>query len=111
MVHSFERMAMRAPLRSFACLTMLVLIGGVLRYSKVVAAILSSKDATLRHLATTLGSSRRQPNLNQHIAIIGGGLAGLSTAYYLLEKAPGLSITVIDKGEPGTGGASAIAGG
>ena len=102
---------MRAPSRSFACLTMLVLIGGVLRNSKVVGGILPSRSATLHRLATTLGSSRRQPDSNQHIAIIGGGLAGLSTAYYLLEKAPGLSITVIDKGEPGTGGASAVAGG
>lgn len=102
---------MRAPLRSFGCLTMLALSGGVLRSSNFAGGILPSKAASRHRPATTLRSSRRKSDSNQHIGIIGGGLAGLSTAYYLLEKAPGLSVTVIDKGEPGTGGASAVAGG
>ena len=52
------------------------------------------------------------------IAIIGGGLAGLSVAFHLLTQrnernadSVGLAITVIDKSLPGKGGASAVAGG
>lgn len=47
----------------------------------------------------------------KNIAIVGGGLAGMSTAYHLLEKIEGSSITIIDKADPGVGGASAVAGG
>lgn len=54
----------------------------------------------------------------QKVAIVGGGLAGLSTAYHLLEQAQtssqqqDLHVTILDK-EPivGEGGASAVAGG
>ena len=46
-----------------------------------------------------------------NVAIIGGGLAGLSTTYHLLQKSPDLNITIFDKTKPGTGGASAVAGG
>ena len=48
------------------------------------------------------------------VAIIGGGLAGLSMAYHLLElrqhRAP-LNITIYDRCKVGEGGASAVAGG
>lgn len=54
---------------------------------------------------SSLEASRRR------IAIIGGGLAGLSTVYHLLEKGTGLDITVLDPAPVGTGGASAVAGG
>lgn len=47
----------------------------------------------------------------QNIAIVGGGLAGLSTAYHLLQKSPDAKITIFDKDAPGCGGASAVAGG
>jgi ribulose 1,5-bisphosphate synthetase/thiazole synthase len=48
----------------------------------------------------------------ENVAIVGGGLAGLSTAYHLLEKLGGhVEITVIDKAAPGEGGASSVAGG
>lgn len=47
----------------------------------------------------------------KNIAIVGGGLAGISTAYHLLEKIDGSNITIIDKAGPGEGGASAVAGG
>jgi glycine/D-amino acid oxidase-like deaminating enzyme len=50
----------------------------------------------------------------QRVAVIGGGLAGLSTTYHLLEKMPSgrhLSVEVFDKGLVGTAGASAVAGG
>ena len=54
------------------------------------------------------GSERRR------IAIVGGGLAGLSTTYHLLNESRHgkLDITVLDKEpEAGIGGASAVAGG
>jgi len=47
----------------------------------------------------------------QRIAVIGGGLAGLSTVYHILEKSPSSDVTIIDPRSPGTGGASAVAGG
>jgi len=48
----------------------------------------------------------------KNVAIVGGGLAGLSTAYHLLDKLGGnVQITIMDKAEPGEGGASAVAGG
>ena len=38
------------------------------------------------------------------ILILGGGVAGISTAYQLLKD--GHKVTVIDRHHPGTGGAS-----
>ena len=45
------------------------------------------------------------------IAIVGGGLAGLSTAYHLLEKCSSTEITIFDQAPAGAGGASSVAGG
>ena len=45
------------------------------------------------------------------VAIVGGGLAGLATAFHLLQKAPNTNITIFDKAVPGCGGASSVAGG
>jgi len=57
-------------------------------------------------------TSRQQHSLMAHrVVVIGGGLAGLSTAYHLLEKSPSSDITIIDQQSPGAGGASAVAGG
>lgn len=50
----------------------------------------------------------------QKVAIVGGGLAGLSTAYHLLElrsQRGRFDLTIFDSAEVGTGGASAVAGG
>ncbi len=53
----------------------------------------------------------------KNVAIVGGGLAGLSTTYHLLKKSKdegegeNLHITIFDKAEPGQGGASSVAGG
>ena len=47
----------------------------------------------------------------QDVAIVGGGLAGLATAFHLLQKAPDTKITIFDKALPGCGGASSVAGG
>lgn len=54
---------------------------------------------------TTLGSTPKD------ICVIGGGLAGLSTTFHLLEKNPNVHVTVIDKTDVGKGGASSVAGG
>jgi hypothetical protein len=51
----------------------------------------------------------------KNVAIIGGGLAGLSTAHHLLEKTKldqgALRVTIFDKAPVGMGGASSVAGG
>lgn len=54
---------------------------------------------------STLGSTPKD------ICVIGGGLAGLSTTFHLLEKNPHVRVTVIDKTDVGKGGASSVAGG
>jgi hypothetical protein len=54
-------------------------------------------------------SSERPP---RKFTIIGGGLAGISTAFHILQKAPsGSHVTVLDKAPVGTAGASSVAGG
>lgn len=46
------------------------------------------------------------------IGIVGGGLAGLSTAFHLLSKTNGsCHVTIYDPCVVGTGGASSVAGG
>lgn len=45
------------------------------------------------------------------IAVIGGGLAGLATVFHIIDKQPGVHVTVFDKVPVGTGGASSVAGG
>jgi NADH dehydrogenase FAD-containing subunit len=69
------------------------------------------------------GDSVHPKQLATDVAIIGGGLAGLSVAYHLLDiKQTGsnednglmnspLQITIYDKSRVGEGGASAVAGG
>ena len=76
-----------------------------------------------RSIATSLPLSKRDDTANDdrtvsNIAIVGGGLAGMSTAYHLLDMASrddavqkGLRITVFDKTKVGEGGASSVAGG
>lgn len=48
-----------------------------------------------------------------NVAIVGGGLAGLSTAYHLLDISSNhpIHITIFDKEKVGQGGASSVAGG
>ena len=47
-----------------------------------------------------------------NVAIIGGGLAGLSTAYHLLDISSNpMHVTIYDKQKVGEGGASSVAGG
>lgn len=56
-------------------------------------------------------SSTRSSNDIHSVAIIGGGLAGLSTAHHFIQKQPGIQITIFDKAPVGTAGASSVAGG
>jgi ribulose 1,5-bisphosphate synthetase/thiazole synthase len=72
-----------------------------------------------RHCQTRHGLTRRlfskqkalfASNSPHNIAIIGGGLAGMATAYHLVNKMP-CNITIFDAQPVGKGGASAIAGG
>ncbi|MGW6222517.1 FAD-dependent oxidoreductase, partial [Streptomyces olivaceus] len=37
------------------------------------------------------------------VAVVGAGLAGLSCAYHLAERAPGLDIAVVDAARPAAG--------
>lgn len=61
------------------------------------------KTSTAANLWSSAG-----PN---NVGIIGGGLAGLATAFHLTEKRPSANLTIIDKALPGVGGASSVAGG
>lgn len=82
----------------------------------------STRSSTTRLCSSTKGSqhvvtsSSVSPSSKNKIAIVGGGLAGLSTAYHLLtysmtQNIDIPSITVIDKTTVGKGGASSVAGG
>jgi len=55
------------------------------------------------------------PNSCFHVGIVGGGLAGINTAYHLIRQAPppssSLKITIIDPSPIGQGGATGVAGG
>lgn len=61
------------------------------------------KTPTAANLWSSVGPS--------NVGIIGGGLAGLATAFHLIEKKPSVNLTIIDKALPGEGGASSVAGG
>lgn len=81
---------------------------------------LSSCVACTRNVRSLSSHSRQPthlfavstPSPPRNIAIVGGGLAGLSTAYHLLLKTgDDTKITIIDRANPGEGGASSVAGG
>jgi hypothetical protein len=68
--------------------------------------------------AARSSSSNSSPPAPHNICIVGGGLAGLSTAFHFLEKQPragahpsAASVTILDRDEVGQSGASAVAGG
>jgi len=66
-------------------------------------------DATLIALFMVCATVRSAT----HVGIMGGGLAGLSTAFHLLRRSQkkNLKVTILDPAEIGTGGASAVAAG
>ena len=122
----------------YLSVVMMNLIGLLVRMEQSTAAVtmvsaLSVNKRTLKHQYNFLGgregcrrflsrvdsgsidskeTCRQQTPLMSHrIGIIGGGLAGLSTAYHILEKCPSADVTIIDRNSPGAGGASSVAGG
>ena len=99
----------------------------MLRTSKISTISTFSRRCLVRHMTSTHTksddenrnfASSSSPSSPQNIAIVGGGLAGLSAAYHLLNStmtnandASTLSLTIFDKSLPGKGGASSVAGG
>jgi len=83
-------------------------VGGITGFANNAATIRST-----RLMATSSSTARHIEN----VAIIGGGLAGLSAAYHLIDIATEtrpneqLRITIYDKTQVGCGGASSVAGG
>ncbi len=75
------------------------------------------RATTSRLMASSSMTKEMKARPIENVAIIGGGLAGLSAAYHLIdiatEKRPNeqLHITIYDKSQVGTAGASAVAGG
>ena len=62
----------------------------------------SRVDSRTRNSISDNETSRRQePLTTLRIGVVGGGLAGLSAAYHLLEKCPSAHITIIDRELPG----------
>ena len=79
-----------------------------------------SAPSSHRHLSNRTDNEEPPlPLVVKSAAIVGGGLAGLSTAYHLLDVAGKeekdaprrVRITVYDKADVGEGGASSVAGG
>jgi hypothetical protein len=101
--------AQLCPLRK--SLTLLVLT--FLWCTNMTCAFSSPRTALrVRYTTQQFGlSSTRSSNDIHSVAIIGGGLAGLSTAHHFIQKQPGIQITIFDKAPVGTAGASSVAGG
>jgi ribulose 1,5-bisphosphate synthetase/thiazole synthase len=92
----------------FSCFYLIVMFGLIRRCLALNVKPTTHSKQIQRYLIFRIFSS----NTSKNIAIVGGGLAGLSTAYHLLDKLQGnVHITVIDKADPGEGGASSVAGG
>lgn len=75
--------------------------------------LLSTRNHSIRFREGIRGTTQNRlyATSPKNVAIVGGGLAGLSTTYHLLKKGENLRITIFDKSEPGQGGASSVAGG
>jgi FAD dependent oxidoreductase len=75
----------------------------------------ASRHARYQDLSLSCAAGR-EADL-QRIIIVGGGLAGLSTAFHLLQQrqerkiTSPLELTILDKCQVGMGGASTVAGG
>ena len=88
-------------------------VGGITGFANHAATI---RATTSRRLANSSEAKETARHI-ESVAIIGGGLAGLSTAYHLIDIAAEtrpneqLHITIYDKTQVGKGGASAVAGG
>jgi hypothetical protein len=117
--------------RNRCCLAVLALVGQsammVLSFGRRLGPTRRAAFAARRSLsaAAARSSSNGNGNINSspsapphNICIVGGGLAGLSTAFHFLEKQPragahpsAASVTILDRDEVGQSGASAVAGG
>lgn len=76
--------------------------------NRLQSRLFMSSDSDRSRSAAT--SNNNNNNIHS-VGIVGGGLAGLSTAYHLLQKRPSIDIRIMDVAPPGEGGASAVAGG
>lgn len=94
------------------------ILGSVARHGHAFVAPISGPRACglmeSRLIAASL-STLPEPSTGKRprrVAIVGGGLAGLSTAFHMLEQSnKALDLTIIDTHQVGVGGASAVAGG
>ena len=109
-------------LHQYLSLIIILLIAAMLR--RINAFAFQNRLSKMRYGASCSLSSQEgdiSTSSVTNVAIIGGGLAGLSTAYHLLDiaggnasyksKGRGLQITIFDKANIGKGGASSVAGG
>jgi ribulose 1,5-bisphosphate synthetase/thiazole synthase len=97
----------------------LVIVAVLLPRTSMIRAVWQNHQAKESLLSTTsrrrrlssFSSAAPTTTTPRRVAIIGGGLAGLSTAFHLLNKTSHIEVTIYDKAPVGTGGASAVAGG
>lgn len=95
------------------CLVARIYSGRVDAYTRTCSLFSPTRSSCqLSRLCSSLASETNADTpILQDVAIVGGGLAGLATAFHLLKKAPDTKITIFDKALPGCGGASSVAGG
>jgi len=100
------------------CLLLLSMSGSA---ALMIGAVRSLIAVKRRGRSSLIGSRRRSSSsssalqvsseLPRKLAVLGGGLAGLSTVYFILNKSREYEITVFDKAAVGCSGASSVAGG
>mmetsp|Transcript_10136 Transcript_10136/g.18413 ORF Transcript_10136/g.18413 Transcript_10136/m.18413 type:complete len:459 (+) Transcript_10136:102-1478(+) len=100
--------AQLCPLRK----SLTLLVSMFLWCTNMTCAFSSTRTALrVRYRTQQFGFWSTRSNDIHSVAIIGGGLAGLSTAHHFIQKQPGIQITIFDKAPVGTAGASSVAGG
>lgn len=84
----------------------------------IMAMLLNERLLKQKVQALAFSSSSLCITTSNNVAVVGGGLAGLATAYHLLEKKKSselfsgdIHVTIFDKASVGTQGASSVAGG
>lgn len=84
----------------------MLLMGTIAMLLVPISSQFSLGNSSSRLLATRLRSTA-----TRKATVVGGGLAGLSTAFHLLEKCSSIEVTIVDQEEVGCGGASSVAAG